>query len=193
MASSRKRRAKIQDMQRRVNILRRQRSLEDLLWDRVAPVGREFGSPDFERLMEEDQCRGVGVFDPALRLLKADGADRDALLKFFDIARRWGLNRGEQGVLLGIALADVERLVSASHPAALSDETRARLDFMLEIADGLQVLLPIPERADAWVRQPNAAPMFGGATALSYLMRGSLSDLRDVAGYIAAARTGDFS
>lgn len=193
MASSRKRRAKIQDMQRRVNILRRQRSLEDLLWDRVAPVGRESGSPDFERLMEEDQRRGVGVFDPALRRLTADGADRDALLKFFDIARRWGLNRGEQAVLLGIALADVERLVSASHPAALSDETRARLNFMLEIADGLQVLLPIPERADAWVRQPNAAPMFGGATAFSYMMRGSLSDLRDVAAYIAAARSGDFS
>ena len=29
-------------------------------WDRMAPVGREFGSPDYERLEELDQlCREV--------------------------------------------------------------------------------------------------------------------------------------
>lgn len=39
---------------------------EDRLWDRMPAVGREFGSPDFERLMEEDRRAGVGVFDPAL-------------------------------------------------------------------------------------------------------------------------------
>ena len=27
---------------------------EDLAWDSMAPVGREFGSPDFDRLMDED-------------------------------------------------------------------------------------------------------------------------------------------
>jgi hypothetical protein len=39
------------------------------LWDQMPAVGREFGSPDFERLMEEDHCNGVGVFDPALKRL----------------------------------------------------------------------------------------------------------------------------
>ena len=35
-----------------------QDSLQD--WDRIAPVGREFGSPDYERLEELDQlCREV--------------------------------------------------------------------------------------------------------------------------------------
>jgi hypothetical protein len=29
-------------------------SEEDLVWDAMAPVGREFGSPDYGRLMEED-------------------------------------------------------------------------------------------------------------------------------------------
>jgi hypothetical protein len=29
-------------------------SVEDLAWDNMAPVGREFGSPDYERLMQED-------------------------------------------------------------------------------------------------------------------------------------------
>lgn len=40
--------------------------LEDRPWDRTPAVGREFGSPDFERLMGEDWRAGVGVFDPAL-------------------------------------------------------------------------------------------------------------------------------
>ncbi|MBV8503834.1 MAG: hypothetical protein JO006_19210 [Paucibacter sp.] len=39
---------------------------EDRIWDSFPPVGREFGSPDFERLMEEDYRNGVGVFDRAL-------------------------------------------------------------------------------------------------------------------------------
>jgi hypothetical protein len=30
------------------------RTPEDRLWDQMRPVGRGFGSPDFERLMDED-------------------------------------------------------------------------------------------------------------------------------------------
>jgi len=40
-------------------------SLKDRLWDRMRAVGREFGGPDFERLMKEDYRNRVGVFDPA--------------------------------------------------------------------------------------------------------------------------------
>lgn len=193
MTSNRERRAKVQRMQRRVNYQRRERSLEDALWDRMTPVGREFGSPNFERLMEEDRQNGVGVFDPAIRQPIADQADRDALVGFFAIARRWELSLDEQAVLLGMDGTDVESLEGSLNSAALSDETRARLRDMMEISDAIHVLLPIPERADAWVRQPNVAPMFGGATALSYMLRGRRSDLRDVALYLVAHCSGDFS
>jgi len=66
MTSLRKRRAKIHCIQL---VTRRRRViglLEDQMWDRMAAVGREFGSPDFERLMEEDYRLGQGVFDPAV-------------------------------------------------------------------------------------------------------------------------------
>lgn len=43
------------------------RRLEHLALDQMAPVGREFGSPDFDRLREADFRDQVGVFDPALR------------------------------------------------------------------------------------------------------------------------------
>lgn len=50
------------------------------LRDEMQPVGREFGSPDFERLMDEDARAGVGVFDPALKLqsTKTPGLRRTA-------------------------------------------------------------------------------------------------------------------
>jgi hypothetical protein len=67
MPSQRKRKSVIEarTFRQRRHVLER----ESQLWDRMDPVGREFGSPDFERLMAEDHRDGVGVFDPALKRL----------------------------------------------------------------------------------------------------------------------------
>lgn len=62
MSSVRKRKATLSRL-----VQYRARTLEDRLWDQMPPVGREWGSPDFERLMEEDGLKGGGVFDPALK------------------------------------------------------------------------------------------------------------------------------
>ncbi len=65
MPSQRKRKSIID-----ARLLRQRRRLfeqEMQLWDQMPAVGREFGSPDFERLMAEDQRNGVGIFDPALK------------------------------------------------------------------------------------------------------------------------------
>lgn len=58
MTSPRKRKAAII---RRLLEKNLSRSLEDQLWDSFPPVGREFGSPDFDRLMKEDHPNGVGA------------------------------------------------------------------------------------------------------------------------------------
>jgi hypothetical protein len=52
------------------------RTPEDRLWGNVRPVGREFGSPDFDRLTDEDRRNGVGVFDPAMNRVLAKVARR---------------------------------------------------------------------------------------------------------------------
>lgn len=67
MPSQRKRKSSVCE-----RALRRHRSLfeEELRpWDRMPPVGREFGSPDSERLVAEDQLDEVGVFDSAMKNL----------------------------------------------------------------------------------------------------------------------------
>jgi len=57
-------------MVRRANLVRaRLRALEDVAWDQMAPIGRVFGSPDFDRLMEEDFQNQTGVFDPSMKRL----------------------------------------------------------------------------------------------------------------------------
>ncbi|TXI88796.1 MAG: hypothetical protein E6Q40_03220 [Cupriavidus sp.] len=64
--SQRKRRV---ELNQRTDVMLRRRmacSLEDQMWDQMPAVGREFGNPDFDRLMEEDFRLGQGVFNPAL-------------------------------------------------------------------------------------------------------------------------------
>jgi hypothetical protein len=62
-------------MVRRANLVRaRLRALKDVAWDQMAPIGREFGSPDFDRLMEEDFQNLAGVFDPNMKKLPGSKA-----------------------------------------------------------------------------------------------------------------------
>lgn len=66
ITSQRKRR---RTLNRRTELLSIQRSLsaaKNRVWERMPAVGREFGSPDFDRLMEEDFLLRRGVFDPVL-------------------------------------------------------------------------------------------------------------------------------
>lgn len=50
--------------------------IEDREWDSMPAVGREFGSPDFERLMEEDFLNGAGVFAPEVESLIGERSDQ---------------------------------------------------------------------------------------------------------------------
>lgn len=67
MTSLRKQRSRVQRLLQAMRLRRRASVFEDQLWDRMPAVGREFGSPDFARLMQEDYRLGRGVFDPAVR------------------------------------------------------------------------------------------------------------------------------
>ena len=65
MPSQRKRRSQVNT---HMNLQRKTAFDQELrLWDEMPPIGREFGSPDFERLMDDDRRAGVGVFDPTLK------------------------------------------------------------------------------------------------------------------------------
>ena len=76
------------------------------------------------------------------------------------------------------------------HARAPAAAPATRLSYLFGIHAALQVLLPVPERANQWVRKPNAAPFLGGASAIDRMLGGQVADLFVVRQYLDAQRGG---
>ena len=123
---------------------------------------------------------------PSSRDLSAAG-----LRAFFNIARDWGLNTDAQMVLLGTpGRSTFFKWKSAPESADLKRDTLERLSYLLGIYKALQILLPDTTAADAWVKKPNSAPLFGGKSALDRMLGGNVADLVAVRQYLDARRGG---
>ena len=124
----------------------------------------------------------------ALRLSAA------GLRAFIRIAEAWGLGLDEQLVLLGQPpRSTFYAWRKAPESARLPRDTLERLSNLLGIYKSLQILLPEPAAADAWVRQPNQAPLFAGRSALQVMLGGNVSDLNLVRRYLDGVRGGGWS
>jgi hypothetical protein len=134
--------------------------------------------------------------DPARALRRTDKPDSRAmsaagLRAFFNIARDWGLNSEQQMVLLGLpGRSTFFKWKAAPESADLRRDTLERLSYLLGIYKALQILLPDPGAADAWVKKPNDAPLFGGRSALERMLGGNVADLLAVRQYLDARRGG---
>jgi len=116
------------------------------------------------------------------------------LRAFVRIAEAWGLSLDEQLVLLGQPPRSTFYAWRKSPEAArLPRDTLERLSNLLGIYKSLQILLPEPVAADAWVRQPNQAPLFAGRSALQVMMGGNVSDLNLVRRYLDGVRGGGWA
>lgn len=105
---------------------------------------------------------------------------------FLRLAELWRLSTDEQLVLLGSPARSTYFKWKKEGAAHLSADTLERLSYLLGIYKALQILFPDPARADAWLRRPNQAPLFGGGTALERLLAGHVSDLYVVRQYLDA-------
>jgi hypothetical protein len=113
------------------------------------------------------------------------------LRAFFKIAGSWDLNTDEQMVLLGApGRSTYFKWKSAPESADLKRDTLERLSYILGVYKALQILLPDTTAADAWVKKPNTAPLFGGKSALDRMLGGNVSDLLAVRQYLDARRGG---
>ena len=123
---------------------------------------------------------------PASRTLSAAG-----LRAFFNIAQAWELSTDEQMVLLGApGRSTFFKWKAAPQGADLKRDTLERLSYVLGIYKALQILLPDSAASDAWVKRPNAAPLFGGKSALDRMLAGNIGDLLAVRQYLDARRGG---
>ena len=107
---------------------------------------------------------------------------------FVNIAEAWGLSVAEQLKLLGIASRSTFFKWRRERNPKLPGDTLERLSYLLGIYKSLQILLPDPKAADAWIRQPNTAAPFGGRSALERMLSGRVADLYVVREYLDAER-----
>ena len=100
-----------------------------------------------------------------------------ALRAFFKLAEQWELRISDQRRLLGDPPESTFYKWKRQQEGTLGRDVLERISYLLGIYKNLQILFPDPKQADAWVRKPNAAPLFGGGTALERMLSGNVADL----------------
>jgi hypothetical protein len=112
-----------------------------------------------------------------------------ALRTYFRLAEAWQLGVAEQTTLLGVARTTLYQWKQGK-VAPLDRHLLERLSHLFGIYSSLHILFPVVERADAWVRKANTAPLFAGRSALDRMLGGQVSDLWVVRQYLDAQRGG---
>lgn len=112
-----------------------------------------------------------------------------ALRTFWRLADAWHLSVSEQTTLLGVGRTTLYQWRQGK-PATLDRHVLERLSYLFGIYAALHILLPVPERADEWIRKPNTAALFGGRSALDRMLGGQVADLFVVRQYLDAQRGG---
>ncbi|HEX7060991.1 MAG TPA: MbcA/ParS/Xre antitoxin family protein [Woeseiaceae bacterium] len=123
--------------------------------------------------------RPLEDFDPS-------EVDAVALKAFFNLAAEWSLGREEQVTLLGAPSQRTFYRWRAGKVAGLPRDTLERISVLVGIYKAINILLPVRERAAAWIKRPNKA--FGGASALDVMLQGQVDDLYQVRRYLDAWR-----
>lgn len=124
------------------------------------------------------------------RALEPAAQGAAAFRTFFRVAGLWELSVEEQMTLLGVTSRSTYYKWRNDPPRRLSPDLLERLSYIFGIYKALQLLLPRPESADAWLRRPNRAPPFGGRSALDRMLSGRVADLYEVRRYLDAERGG---
>lgn len=121
--------------------------------------------------------------------LATPAAAQAALRTFWRLAEAWKLTIAEQLTLLGVSRTTLYQW-KAGKAGPLEAHVLERLSYLFGIYGALQILLPVPERANEWIRKPNTAPFLGGRSALDRMLGGQVADLFVVRQYLDAERGG---
>lgn len=131
------------------------------------------------------------VLEASRKAVDLDSAEAAgaALRTFWRLADAWKLSIAEQLTLLGVGRTTLYQWRQGK-VGPLDRHVLERLSYLFGIYAALQILLPVAERADEWVRKPNDAPLFCGQSALDRMLGGQVADLYVVRQYLDAQRGG---
>lgn len=113
--------------------------------------------------------------------------DDEVWKAIIDQFEAWQLTDDRSADLLGISRADWARIQAGDHDGdgILTAEVGQRADALLRIHAALRVIMKEP-RCHTWVHRPNKAEMFGGETALNFMIAGGKPAIMRVAEYLEA-------
>ena len=111
-----------------------------------------------------------------------------ALRAFFNITDRWGLGNEQERVLLGSPGRSTFYRWKRNLSGQLPHDVLERISYILGIYKALHLIFGNEQQADAWINRANAAPLFGGRSALDRMLGGQVADLFVVRQYLDAQR-----
>jgi hypothetical protein len=100
----------------------------------------------------------------------------------------WGLSEREQMAILGLTARSTFQNWKTGSVTRIGRDALERISYVLGIYKALHILLPVKERADEWIRRPNADPLFAGRPAIERMASGNVADLFVVRQYLDAQR-----
>ncbi|WP_428565473.1 MAG: MbcA/ParS/Xre antitoxin family protein [Solidesulfovibrio sp. DCME] len=122
-------------------------------------------------------------------------ADRDrlspsAVKGFLNIMAKWSVRDADaMGLLGGVSNGRFYAMKKAPDAAGLDQDELQRVSFLVGIFKTLNIIFG-EDLADAWVQLPNQNRIFGGATPLTYMIRGGLPAFQTVRRLLDARRGG---
>lgn len=112
-----------------------------------------------------------------------------AIKAFFNIISKWDVREEDARTLLG-GVSHGQFYEMKNHPRRLLDaDTLTRISYLVGIFKALNILYS-KKLADAWIQRPNANPIFGGQTALAYMVKGGIPAMQIVRRLLDARRGG---
>jgi hypothetical protein len=112
-----------------------------------------------------------------------------AIKAFFNIMTKWDVRDEDARALLGGVSNGQFYELKKKPERTLDADTLARASYLIGIFKALNILYS-RKLADAWIQLPNTNRIFGGKTALAYMMRGGLPAMQTVRRLLDARRGG---
>ena len=112
-----------------------------------------------------------------------------AIKAFLNIMQRWGAKDDAARALLGGISNGRFYEMKKKQDQTLDADTLTRISYLIGIFKALNILYS-ESFADAWVRRANTNRIFGGQTALAYMIKGGLPAMQTVRRLLDARRGG---
>jgi hypothetical protein len=133
-------------------------------------------------------------YDPSPLIDLSSRAERErlshsALQAFFNIMSRWEIRDEDARALLGGVSNGPYYQMKKDPDRVLDGDTLLRISYLVGIFKALHILHS-EALADEWVRLPNANRIFGGQSALQYMVAGGLPAMQTVRRLLDARRGG---